>query len=72
MSAGYSKRRLPEKLGIKPGFRICVLNAPANYADILGALPKRLSNSFRNSKRRRISSSFLRGSDPSSYAPFHF
>jgi hypothetical protein len=39
MPAGYSKRRLPEKLGIKPGFRICILNAPANYADILGALP---------------------------------
>jgi hypothetical protein len=38
MSAGYSKRRLPEKLGIKPGFRICILN-PASYADILGALP---------------------------------
>ena len=38
-SAGYSKRRLPEKLGIKPGFRICILNAPANYADILGVLP---------------------------------
>jgi len=39
MSAGYSKRSLLEKLGIKPGFRICVLNAPTNYADILGGLP---------------------------------
>src|SRR6188474_2636687 len=39
MSAGYSKRPLPEKLGIKPGFRICILNAPTNYADLLGGLP---------------------------------
>ena len=39
MSAGYSKRSLLEKLGIKPGIRICILNAPADYADILGELP---------------------------------
>lgn len=39
MSAGYSKRSLPEKLGIKPGSRICILNAPTQYADILGTLP---------------------------------
>ena len=28
-----------DKLGIKPGFRICILNAPTNYADVLGSLP---------------------------------
>lgn len=39
MPAGYSKRTLPEKLGIKPGSRILILNAPANYGDTLGQLP---------------------------------
>jgi len=39
MPAGYSKRSLPEKLGIKPGSRICILNAPTNYNDTLGELP---------------------------------
>jgi hypothetical protein len=28
-----------QKLGIKPGFRIFVSNAPADYADIVGPLP---------------------------------
>jgi hypothetical protein len=39
MSAGYSKRSLPEKLGLKPGFRICILNAPTHYSETLGELP---------------------------------
>lgn len=39
MSAGYSKRSLPEKLGIKPGFRFCILNPPAGYNATLGELP---------------------------------
>lgn len=37
--AGYSKRSLVNKLGIKAGDRICLLNAPKNYADTLGQLP---------------------------------
>jgi len=36
---GYSKRSLTEKLGIKEGFRIAILNPPDNYMPILGALP---------------------------------
>jgi len=36
---GYSKRSLTEKLGIKEGFRIAILNPPQNYAPMLGALP---------------------------------
>lgn len=39
MAAGYSERSLPEKLGLKPGFRFCILNAPTNYDDTLGELP---------------------------------
>jgi alkylation response protein AidB-like acyl-CoA dehydrogenase len=39
MPAGYSKRTLPEKLGIKPGTRIVALGAPPAYSALLGTLP---------------------------------
>lgn len=39
-AAGYSKRPLVEKLGIKQGARAVVLNAPDGYAKWLGRLPK--------------------------------
>ena len=38
-SAGYSKRSLADKLGIKAGMRIAILNAPDGYDRTLGALP---------------------------------
>jgi len=37
--AGYSGRSLVEKLGIKPGTRIAILNAPPGYRATLGKLP---------------------------------
>jgi hypothetical protein len=37
--AGYSKRTLVEKLGIKPATRVVALGAPAGYASLVGALP---------------------------------
>jgi hypothetical protein len=37
--AGYSKRTLVEKLGIKPSTRIVALSAPPAYATLLGPLP---------------------------------
>src|SRR5262245_29190762 len=37
--AGYSKRSLIDKLGIKPGFKVCFTNAPAGYHQTLGELP---------------------------------
>jgi hypothetical protein len=40
MGAGYSKRTLVEKLGIKPGHRVCFVNAPAGYKTLLGPLPE--------------------------------
>jgi hypothetical protein len=40
MTAGYSKRSLVEKLGIRPGFRIAFLSAPQDYPKILGPLPQ--------------------------------
>jgi hypothetical protein len=39
VTAGYSKRRLVDKLGIKPGTRVIVLGAPAGYSSLLGKLP---------------------------------
>ncbi len=39
-SAGYSKRPLADKLGIKAGMRVAILNAPEGYERTLGALPE--------------------------------
>ncbi len=39
MASGYSPRSLVEKLGIKPGIRIAILNAPRGYRATLGRLP---------------------------------
>ncbi len=43
--AGYSKRTLLEKLGIKAGQRVAILGAPAGYAKTLGELPSAVSRS---------------------------
>lgn len=37
--AGYSGTPLIQKLGIKPGGRVCILSAPPGYAKTLGPLP---------------------------------
>jgi hypothetical protein len=37
--AGYSKRFLFNKLGIKSGFKMAVVNSPENYFKMLGPLP---------------------------------
>jgi hypothetical protein len=37
--AGYSGSPLPKKLGIKPGHRVLVLNAPDGFDATLGELP---------------------------------
>ena len=39
MPAGYSKKTLVEKLGIKEGSRVIFLNSPSHYDKILGKLP---------------------------------
>jgi len=43
MAASYSKKSLIEKLGIRDGFRIIILNPPEDYTDTLGKLPKGVS-----------------------------
>jgi hypothetical protein len=37
--SGYSGKPVVQKLGIKPGFRILSVGAPAAYADVVGQLP---------------------------------
>ena len=39
MPAGYSKKSLVDKLGIKDGWRAYFSNAPDNYSKTIGALP---------------------------------
>jgi hypothetical protein len=38
--AGYSGKPLSQKLGLKPGFRIFVDGAPADYRELVGGLPE--------------------------------
>jgi hypothetical protein len=38
--AGYSGTPLPQKLGIKPGTNVVVINGPENYRKLLGKLPE--------------------------------
>ena len=44
MQAGYSKRSLVDKLGIKPGSTLSIVHAPEGYDDTLGRLPDGVSN----------------------------
>jgi hypothetical protein len=41
--AGYSNRSLVDKLGIKEGTRVAILNAPRGYRKTLGKLPPGVS-----------------------------
>lgn len=40
MGAGYSKRSLVEKLGIKSGWHVALIGAPLDYKSTLGHLPE--------------------------------
>jgi hypothetical protein len=37
--AGYSATPLPQKLGIKEGHRVALIQAPAGFREVLGTLP---------------------------------
>ena len=41
--AGYSQRSLAEKLGMRPGSRVCLLHAPDTYIQTLSATLLRVS-----------------------------
>lgn len=45
MTAGYSKKSLVEKLGIKDGATVSIINSPDNYKKTLGLLPSRVKKS---------------------------
>jgi hypothetical protein len=47
MAAGYSKRPLVEKLGIKDGFKIALVGAPESYGATLEKLPGKVKVSKR-------------------------
>jgi hypothetical protein len=43
MTAGYSKTPLIDKLGIKPGMRVRLINAPKHYEKLIGRWPDDIS-----------------------------
>ena len=43
MTRGYSGTPLIRKLGIKAGYKICVIDQPPNYWELLGDLPEQVS-----------------------------
>jgi hypothetical protein len=50
MPAGYSKRSLIDKLGIKPDSKIAILNPPAGFDAELGPLPQGVTVSSKPGK----------------------
>jgi hypothetical protein len=50
MPAGYSKRSLIDKLGIKPNSKIAIVNPPAGFHAELGPLPQGVNVSSRPGK----------------------
>jgi hypothetical protein len=59
MTAGYSKRSLADKLGIKPGTTIIALGAPPNFAKLIGPLPEGTSISTRMARPVRFVHQFV-------------
>jgi hypothetical protein len=59
MTAGYSKRSLADKLGIKPGITIIALGAPPNFAKLIGPLPDGTSISTRLARPARFVHQFV-------------
>jgi hypothetical protein len=59
MTAGYSKRSLADKLGIKPGSKMVALGAPPNYAELLEPLPEGASISTRMTRPVRFIHQFV-------------
>lgn len=40
METGYSGTPLPKKLGLKPGFKVLLINDPKHYLDLLEPFPE--------------------------------
>jgi hypothetical protein len=58
-SAGYSGTPLARKLGLKEASRVLVLNAPADYPDLLAPLPPGVSFDSRASHATDIAHLFV-------------
>ena len=54
MTVGYSGTPLPQKLGIKPGMSIAILEAPPEIEAILGELPDGVTISHRLTGHRDL------------------
>ncbi|MBI4473872.1 MAG: DUF3052 domain-containing protein, partial [Acidobacteria bacterium] len=50
MPAGYSKRSLVDKLGIKPSSKVAIVNKPAGFDAVLGPLPQGVNVSSKPGK----------------------
>ena len=57
-----SARPLAAKLGIKPGFAVCVLGAPRGFADALAPLPAKVTLSARAAAPADLFVAFVRSS----------
>jgi hypothetical protein len=51
ITAGYSPNRLNRKLGLKPGYRIAVVNPPDRYWDLVHPLPEGVAVAGPRAKR---------------------
>lgn len=52
--AGYSATPLPQKLGIKPGMVVVLINAPRNYRNLLDLVPLNVKFAGRANRRTRL------------------
>jgi len=60
MSAGMSRKPLAEKLGIKAGFVVVVIDPPTDYRRLLGRLPDRVTIRTRLDGRVNMIHAFVR------------
>jgi hypothetical protein len=60
MSAGASRKSLAEKLGIKAGFVVVVIDPPKDYRRLLGRLPNRVAVLTRLDDRVDMIHAFVR------------
>lgn len=70
MSAGSPRKPLAEKLGIRVGFVVVGLHAPADYERLLGRLPERVTIRKRLGGHANMIHAFVR-SRVELEAPFH-
>jgi hypothetical protein len=58
--AGYSGTPLPQKLGIKPGTILVVIDAPDNYRKLLGTIPSGVNFASRPIRNTRFVHLFVK------------